>query len=49
MFTSRYLNNVLNGINERALGLIYNDYELTFDRILEENKRKSTHKKILSH
>ena len=49
MFTSRYLNNALNSIHERALCLIYNDYELPFDRILEDNKQKSIHQKILSH
>ena len=49
MFTSRYLNNALNSIHERALRLIYNDYELPFDRILEDNKQKSIHQKILSH
>ena len=45
MFTSRYLNNALNSIHERALRLIYNDYELPFDRILEDNERKSIHQK----
>ena len=25
--------------------MVYNDYELPFDRILEENKQKSTHQK----
>ena len=45
MFTSRYLNNALNSIHERALRLIYNDYELPFDRILENNKQKSIHQK----
>ena len=49
MFTSRYLNNALNSIHERALRLIYDDYELPFDRILEESKQKSIHKKTLSH
>ena len=34
MFTSRYLNNALNSIHERALRLVFNDYELLFDRIL---------------
>ena len=38
MFTSRYLNNALNNIQERALRLIYNDYGLLFDSILEDNK-----------
>ena len=45
MFASRYLNNALNSIHERALCLIYNDYELSFDRILEDNKQKSLHQK----
>ena len=45
MFTSRYLNNVLNNIHELALRLIYNDYELPFDRILKDNKEKSRHQK----
>ena len=30
MFTSRYLNNALNNIHERALRLIYNDHEKPF-------------------
>ena len=33
MFTSRYLNNTLNSIHKWALRLIYNDYDLPFDRI----------------
>ena len=45
MFTSRYLNNTLNNIHKRALRLIYNDYELPFDIILEDNKQKSIHEK----
>ena len=45
MFTSRYLNNSLNSIHERALRLIYNDYELPFDRILEDNKQKNIYQK----
>ena len=45
IFTSRYLNNALNSIHERTLPLIYNDYELPFDRILEDNKQKSIHQK----
>ena len=45
MFTSRYLNNALNSIHERALRLIYNDCEFPFDRILEDNKQKSIHQK----
>ena len=45
MLTSRFLNNALNSIHERALSLIYNDYELPFDRILENNKQKSIYQK----
>ena len=48
-FTSRYLNNALNSIHERALRLIYNDCKLPFHRILEDDKQKSIHQKILSH
>ena len=43
MFTSRYLNNVLHSIHERALRLIYKDYELPFGRILEDSKQKNIH------
>ena len=45
MLTARYLNNALNSIYERALHLIYNDYQLPFDRILEDKKQKSLHQK----
>ena len=41
MFTSQYLNNALNSTHERLLRLIYNDYGLPFDIILEDNKQKS--------
>ena len=45
VFTSRYLNNALNSIHERALRLIYDDYKLHFDRILADNRQKTTHQK----
>ena len=45
MFTSRYLNNALGSTHERILRLIYNNYELPFNRILEENKQKGIHQK----
>ena len=45
MCTSRYLNNALNSIHERAFRLIYNGYELPFDRILEDKKQKSIYQK----
>ena len=47
MFTSRYLNNALNNVHERALRLIYNDHEKSFNSILTENKRKTIHQKGL--
>ena len=47
MFTSPYLNNALSSIHERGLCLIFYDYELPFDRILDDNKQKSIHQKIL--
>ena len=46
VFTSpRYLNSALNSIHERVLRLIYNYSKLLFDRILVDNKQKSTHQK----
>ena len=47
MFTSRYLNNALNNIHERALRLIYNDHEKSFNSILTENNLKTIHQKNL--
>ena len=48
MFTSRYLNNTLKNIHERALRLIYNDHEKSSDRILTENNLKTIHQKTLN-
>ena len=48
MFTSRYLNNTLNNIHQRALRLINNDHEKSFDRILTENNLKTIHQKTLN-
>ena len=47
MFTSCYLNNALNNIHERALRLIYNDHEKSFNSILTENNLKTIHQKNL--
>ena len=47
MFTSRYLNNTLNNIHERALRLIYNDHEKSFNSVLTENNLKTIQQKIL--
>ena len=45
MFTSRYLNNALNNVHERALRLIYNDHEKSFNSILIENSKNYSSKK----
>ena len=47
MFTSRYLNNALNNIHERALRLIQNNHEKSFNSILTENNLKTIHQKNL--
>ena len=47
MLTSRYLNNALNNIHERALWLIHNDHEKSFNSILTENNLKTIHQKNL--
>ena len=48
MFTSRYLNNALNKIHERALRLIYNDHEKSFNSILTEDNPKTIHQQTLN-
>ena len=48
MFTSRYLNNALNNIHERALRLLYNDHEKSFNSILTENNLKIILQKTLN-
>ena len=45
MFASQYLNNALKSIHKRALRLIYNDYEIHFERTLEESKQKGIHQR----
>ena len=45
IWTSRYLNNALNNVHERALRLIYNDHEKSFNNILTENNLKAIHQK----
>ena len=47
MFASRYLNSALNNVHERALRLIYNDLEKSFNSILTENNLKTIHQKNL--
>ena len=47
MYKSRCLNNALNNIHERALRLIYNNHEKSFNSILTENNLKTVHQKNL--
>ena len=47
MFTSRYLNNALENIHERALRLMYNDHEKSLNSILTENNLKTIHQQNL--
>ena len=48
MFTSRNFNTVLKSIREEALRLVYIDYDICFDKIMEGNKQKRHSKKILN-
>ena len=43
MFCSRSCNNKINKLQERALRLVYNDYESSFDVLLNKNKSFSIH------
>ena len=47
MFTSHYLNNALNNIYERALRLIYNDHEKSFNSIFNRKQSKNYSSKKL--
>ena len=47
MFHSRKLNNLLNNIHERALRIVYRDYESTFQQLLKQNKSVSIHQRNL--
>ena len=47
MFCSRYLNNLINRIHERALRLIHNDHVSSFQDILEMTKEKTIHQNNL--
>ena len=38
MFYSRSTNNRINHLQERALRLVYDDYEFTFDKLLEKDE-----------
>ena len=43
MFCSRSCNNKINKLHERALRLVYDDYESSFDVLLNKNKSFSIH------
>ena len=43
MFCSRSCNNKINKLHERALRLVYNDYESSFDILFNKNKSFSIH------
>ena len=47
MFYSRKLNNRINNIHERALRIVYRDYESTFQQLLKQNKSVSIHQRNL--
>ena len=47
MFHSRKLNNRINNIHERALRIVYRDYESTFQQLLKQNKSVSIHQRNL--
>ena len=44
LLTDTYMMHTLNSIHKLALRLLYNDYELPFDRILEKIKQKSVNR-----
>ena len=45
MLHSRKLNNRINNIHERALGIVSRDYESAFQQLLKQNKSVSIHQK----
>ena len=47
MFCSRNLNNRINCIHERALRIVYNDYDLSFLELLEKDNSYTIHTKNL--
>ena len=47
MFHSRKLNNRINNIHERAVRIVYRDYESTFQQLLKQNKSVSIHQRNL--
>ena len=47
MFHSRYLNNKINKIHERALQLVYRDYNASFQQLLDMDNSVSVHQRNL--
>ena len=47
MFNSRKLNNQINNVHERALRIVFRDYESSFQQLLKQNKYVSVHQKNL--
>ena len=47
MFHCRKLNNFINNIHERALRIVYRDYESTLQQLLKQNKSVSIHQRNL--
>ena len=47
MFHSRKLNHRINNIHERALRIVFRDYESTFQQLLKQNKSVSIHQRNL--
>ena len=42
---SRTLNNRINGLHERALSLVYNEFSLHFSELLEKDKSLTIHQR----
>ena len=49
MFCSRKLNRKINHIHERAIRLVYNDYESTFEELLQKDKTLKFHHRNIHH
>ena len=47
MFHSRKLNRRINKIHKYALKIVYNDYQCTFEELLERNNSFTIHKRNL--
>ena len=47
MVHSRKLNHRINKIHERALRIVYNDHQCTFEELLEKDNSFTIHKKTL--